>query len=84
MENLSCRLSIYNKKFKVAQIDSTALVSNDTWEGITTPDGLGIYVMSKLDKSRYYVLEYKVPAASQVEEYKAVFLAMIKSLVLKK
>lgn len=76
--------SIYNKKFKVAQIDSTALVSNDTWEGITTPDGLGIYVMSKLDKSRYYVLEYKVPAASQVEEYKAVFLAMIKSLVLKK
>jgi len=77
-------LAIYTKKFKASRVDSGLMQTNDTWEGITAPDGAGIYVMSKLDKTRYYILEYHIPAASQVQEYKAIFWTMVKSLVLKK
>jgi hypothetical protein len=75
---------LYLKQLGLVQIDSGARMTNDTWTGIMSPDGLRLYLVSKLDTSKYYVLEYKVPANTSVLEYKALLGAMIKSLVIKK
>jgi hypothetical protein len=75
---------IYLKELKLSQIDSQLRMTNDTWTAIADPDGNKVWLVSKLDKSRYYILEYSVPSGGQTLEYRALFGAMLKSLVLKK
>jgi len=85
MENFNkeALAAIYIKKFQLAQIDNTLKVVNDTWEGIVAPDGASIFVMPKISNDKYYILQYQIPVKTQVQEYKEIFLAMVKSFIVK-
>ncbi len=76
--------TLYINKFQVGQIDNLLRVASDSWSGIMSPDGLSLYVMPKISQSRYYIVEYHLPSNTQALEYKELFMAMIKSLVIKK
>lgn len=76
--------SLYINKFQVSQIDPLSRVENDSWNGILSPDGVSIYIMPKINQSKFYIVEYHVPNNTYVLEYKELFSAMLKSLVIKK
>jgi len=67
----------YKEQFGVEIIDETAIITGNNWYGITSGDGLIVY-LADLKKNYLYTITYN-PGESSVLEYKNIFQAMVKS-----
>ncbi len=71
-------LSWYKKTFNVETIPTSQLMTNQSWEGVRTPDGLTTYFTNK-DKSYIFLITYSLDT-NRVLNYKNILDLILRSL----
>ncbi|MFH1232376.1 MAG: hypothetical protein V1651_00725 [Patescibacteria group bacterium] len=67
----------YKQQFNIVDINQNNLIVNEGWSGITSQDGLTVYLVDS-NKKYIFIITYN-PASSNTLNYPNLFKAMIKS-----